>query len=69
MTQDWKAIEAQAKADLENIQTDQEAIAFIERYFSRELRLDDLRIYHSDRNEMGRSPRQAIENLLSLPPL
>jgi hypothetical protein len=67
--QDWKAIESQAKRDLENIQTDQDAVAFLEKYFSRELRLDYLKLYRSDRREMGRSPRQAIDNLLSLPPL
>ena len=31
--------------------------------------IDEQAIYHSDRNEMGRSPRQAIDNLLTLPPL
>ncbi len=69
MSQDWKAIEAQAKADLETIQTDQDAYRFIETYFTREYRADYLKIYRSDRHEMGRTPRRAIDNLLSLPPL
>jgi hypothetical protein len=68
-TDDWRAIEAQAKADLEAIATDQDAIAFIETYFARDLRLRYLELYRSDRNEMGRTPRQAIDNLLTLPPL
>ena len=66
---DWRAIEAQAKADLENIQTDKDAIAFIEKYLSKELQPDYLKIYRSDRYEMNRTPRQAIDNLLSMPPL
>ncbi len=69
MSQDWKAIEAQAKADLEAIQTDQGAYRFIENYLSRELRTQLPAIYRSDRHEMGRTPRQAVDNLLSLPPL
>jgi len=66
---EWKAIEAQASADLEAIQTDQDAYAFIEKYLSKELRPDYLRIYRSDRHEMNRTPREALDNLLSLPPL
>ena len=69
MSQDWKAIEAQATADLEAIQTDQDAYDFIEKYLSRELRSQFLAIYRSDRHEMNRTPRQAIDNLLALPPL
>ena len=68
-TQDWREVEAQAKQDLEAIQTDQDAIAFIEKYLSRELRHQYLTIYRSDRREMNRTPRQAIDNLLTLPPL
>src|SRR5260221_434921 len=49
---EWKAIEAQASADLEAIQTDQDAYAFIEKYLSKELRPDYLRIYRSDRHEL-----------------
>jgi hypothetical protein len=68
-TDDWRAIEAQAKADLEKIATDQDAIRFIETYFVRDLRLRYLALYRSDRHEMGRTPREAIDNLLTLPPL
>jgi len=68
MSQDWKAIEAQAKADLEQIATDQDAYRFIEKYLSQELRGQLMDIYRSDRHEMNRSPRQAIDNILSLPP-
>lgn len=66
---DWQAIEAQAKIDLEAIQTDQDAYAFIEKYLSKELRHQYIKIYRSDRHEMLRTPKKAIENLLSLPPL
>jgi len=69
ISQDWKAIEAQAKTDLENIQTDQDAYTFIDKYLLKELRHNYREIYRSDRNEMGRTPRQAIGSLLSLPPL
>jgi len=68
-TQDWKAIEAQAKADYEQIADDQDAVAFIVKYFSKEMQPDYLKIYRSDRYEMLRSPKQAINNLLQLPPL
>ncbi len=66
---DWRAIEAQTSADLEVVQTDQDAYAFIEKYLSKELRPDYLKIYRSDRHEMNRTPREALDNLLSLPPL
>lgn len=69
MSQDWKDIEAQAQTDLDAIQTDQDAYAFMDKYLSKELRWRYREMYRSDRNEMGRSPRQAIDNLLSLPPL
>ena len=69
MSEDWKAIEAQAAADLEVVQPDQQAYAFIEKYLSRDLRGRYMAIYRSDRHEMNRSPKQALENLLSLPPL
>jgi peptidoglycan/xylan/chitin deacetylase (PgdA/CDA1 family) len=65
----WKAIEAQSKIDLETIQTDKDAYAFIEKYLSKELRHQYITIYQSDRHEMNRTPREAIDNLLSLPPL
>src|SRR5947209_11461782 len=48
---DWKAIEAQAQADLEAIQTDQDAYAFIDKYMSKELRPQLRQIYRSDRHE------------------
>ncbi len=67
--QDWKAIEAQSQKDLDAIQTDQDAVRFIETYLSKELRHNYLELYRSDRHEMNRTPRQAIDNLLSLPPL
>ncbi len=54
---------------LEAIQTDQDAYAFIDIYLSKELRPQLVKIYSSDRHEMNRTPRQAIDNLLSLPPL
>lgn len=66
---DWKAIEAQAQADLEKIETDQDAIAFIQKYFSKDLQPRYMQIYRSDRHEMNRTPRQAIDNILSLPPI
>ncbi len=66
---DWKAIEAEAQKDLEAIQTDQDAIAFIQKYFVKDLQPNYLKIYRSDRYEMNRTPRAAIDNLLSLPPL
>ncbi len=65
----WQAIEAQAAADLEAVTTDKEAYAFIEKYLSKDLRGRYMTIYRSDRHEMNRSPRQALDNLLSLPPL
>jgi hypothetical protein len=66
---EWREIEAQAQADLETIETDEQAIAFIDKYLSHERRMDYLRIYHSDRHEMNRTPREALDNLLSLPPI
>ncbi len=69
MAEDWKTIEAQAAADLEAVTTDKEAYAFIEKYLSRDLRGRYLAIYRSDRHEMNRSPKEALESLLSLPPL
>jgi hypothetical protein len=66
---DWRAIEKQAEQDLAAIQTDQDAYRFIEKYLSKELRGQLVKIYQSDRHEMNRSPRAAIKNLLSLPPL
>ncbi len=69
MRQSWRDIEAQAKVDLEAIATDQDAYAFIGKYLSRDLRGRYLAIYRSDRQEMNRSPKEAIESLLSLPPL
>lgn len=66
---DWKAIEAQAQQDLEAIQTDKDAYTFIDKYMLKELRPQLRQIYRSDRHEMNRTPRQAIDNLLSLPPL
>src|SRR6266700_1952306 len=69
MNKDWRAIEQQAQADFEQITDDQDAVAYIVKYFSKELQPDYLKIYRSDRYEMGRSPKQAINNLLRLPPL
>jgi len=66
---DWKEIEAQAKADLERIQTDADAYAFMDKYFSRELLHNYRVIYRSSRHEMLRTPRQAIDEILTLPPL
>ncbi len=66
---DWRAIEKQAEIDLAAIQTDADAYRFIERYLSAELRIQLMKIYQSDRREMGRSPQEAVKNLLSLPPL
>jgi hypothetical protein len=66
---EWQAIQDQAAADLEAVTTDQQAYTFIEKYFSRDLRGRYLAIYRSDRHEMNRSPRQALDSLLSLPPL
>ena len=66
---DWNAIVAQAQADLEAVQTDQDAYRFIEQYFPQDLRGRYMVIYRSDRQEMNRTPRQALDNLLALPPL
>lgn len=65
----WQEIEAQAQQDLEHIQTDQDAYRFIETYFSKDLQYRYLALYRSDRHEMNRSPKEAIDMLLSLPPL
>jgi len=65
----WKAREAQAQEDLQRILTDADAIAFLEKYLSKELCPNLLKMYRSDRHEMGRTPRQAIDHVLSLPPL
>lgn len=67
--QDWKTIEAQAAADLASVQSDQDAYTFIKQYLASDLQGRLLAIYHSDRHEMLRSPKQALENLLALPPL
>ena len=66
---EWKAIEEQAKADLEAVQTDKDAYAFIGKYLSKDLQGRYLQIYRSDRHEMNRTPRQALDNILSLPPI
>lgn len=66
---DWKEIEKEAERDFEQITDDQDAVAFIVKYFARDLQSDYLKIYRSDRYEMNRSPKQAIANLLRLPPI
>jgi len=66
---DWKALEAQAKADYAQIADDSDAVAFIVKYIARDLQADYLKIYRCDRYAMNRSPKQAIANLLRLPPL
>jgi hypothetical protein len=66
---DWKDIEAEASRDLEAITTDLNAYNFMERYFSKELQGQYIAIYRSLRNEMLKTPRQAIDTILSLPPL
>lgn len=66
---DWKAIDEQAKVDLAAIVTDQDVYDFMHKYLSKELMHQYMLIYRSDRHEMNRSPKQALENLLSLPPL
>ncbi len=68
MSEDWKAIEAQAATDLEAVQTNQQAYAFIEKYLSKDLRGRYMAIYRSDRHEMNRSPKESLESLLALPP-
>lgn len=67
--QEWQDIEAEVKQDLARIETDQDAYDFMDKYFSKDLQADYIKIYRSDRHEMNRSPRQAIDNLLSLPPI
>ncbi len=62
---DWKELEE----ELEQITDDQDAVAFICNYFAKDLQADYLKIYRSDRYEMNRSPKQAIANLLRLPPI
>lgn len=66
---DWREIEKQAEIDLQAIQTDQDAYRFIEKYLSKDLRGRYMAIYRSYRHEMLKTPRQAIDNMLSLPPL
>jgi|SRR5215467_14560912 len=67
--QEWRAIVEQSQQDLAAIQTDKDAYAFIDKYFSKDLRHRYYQLYRSNRHEMLRTPRQAIDNLLSLPPL
>ena len=67
--QEWKDIEAEVTRDLTTIETDQEAYDFMHKYLSKELMHQYMQIYRSDRHEMNRSPRQALESILSLPPL
>jgi hypothetical protein len=69
MSEDWKAIEEQAKRDFEAISDDQDAVAYIVKYFAKDLHGRYLSIYRSDRYDMGRTPKQAVANLLRLPPL
>lgn len=66
---EWQSIQDQAATDLEAVTTDKQAYAFISKYMSKDLRGRYVQIYKSDRYEMLRSPRQALDNLLSLPPL
>ncbi len=67
--QDWKDIEAEVKRDLAAIITDQDVYAFMDKYFSREYLPTYRQLYYSDRHVMNRTPRQALANILSLPPL
>ncbi len=69
MNKDWHAIEQQAQADYQQIADDSDAVRYICTYFAKDLQADYLKIYRSDRYEMGRSPRQAIDNILRMPPL
>src|SRR6266487_6938340 len=69
MNKDWRAIEQQAQTDYQQIADDQDAVRYIVKYFAKDQQADYLKIYHSDRHEMNRSPKQAIANLLRLPPL
>src|SRR6266567_9314032 len=69
MNKDWHAIEQQAQADYQQIADDSDAVRYICTYFAKDLQADYLKIYRSDRHEMNRSPKQAIMNLLRLPPL
>ncbi len=66
---DWKDIEAEVSRDLAAITTDLNAWSFMEKYFSRELQGQYSAIYRSLRNEMGKTPRQSIDTILSLPSL
>jgi hypothetical protein len=66
---DWRDIEKQAEIDLAAIQTDQDAHRFIEKYLAHDLRGRYMAIYRSQRHEMLKTPRQAIDTILSLPPL
>lgn len=65
---DWRAMPARVRADLEAVETDEQALAFIARYFVKGLQPRYRQIYRSDRHEMRRTPRQALDNLLCLPP-
>ena len=64
---DWRAIPARVRADLEAVETDEQALAFLARYFVKDSQPRYRQIYRSDRHEMRRTPRQALDTLLRLP--
>ncbi len=66
--QKWANINAEAAGDLDAIKTDQDAINFMHKYFSAEYLPDYLRMYQSIRHEMGKQPREALEQVISTPP-
>ena len=67
--QDWKDIEVEVARDLSGITTDLSAYNFMDKYFSREVKGQCIDIYRSLRNEMLKTPREAIDTILSLPSL
>jgi hypothetical protein len=65
----WRAIEQEMNSDLAAVKTDEDASRFMRRYFSAEYLHDYLKIYRSIRSEMGKTPGDALAQVLELPPL
>jgi hypothetical protein len=66
--QKWAEIKAEAVGDLDAVKTDEDATKFIRKYFSAEYLPDYLKMYHAIRQEMGKQPKEALEQVLSTPP-
>jgi hypothetical protein len=66
--QKWAEIKAESAGDLDAVKTDEEATKFMHKYFSAEYLPDYLNMYHSLRQELGKQPKEALEQVLSAPP-